>query len=58
MNFIQSLVQSIKDKRLVVCMGLDSILDRDGEIKIPLFVSLILKKFYLNFLFFLLIYNS
>ena len=30
--FIEKLIQSIKEKKSVVCMGLDPRLDRDGEI--------------------------
>ena len=32
MNFIEDLIQSITDKRSVVCMGLDPRLDEEGEI--------------------------
>ncbi|MHA1459681.1 MAG: hypothetical protein ACTSQR_08480 [Promethearchaeota archaeon] len=32
MNFIEDLIQSIVDKRSVVCMGLDPRLDKEGEI--------------------------
>jgi len=32
MNFIEDLIQSIIDKRSVVCMGLDPRLDKEGEI--------------------------
>ena len=36
MNFIEDLIQSIVDKRSVVCMGLDPRLDK--ELEIPLFL--------------------
>ncbi|MFX0056810.1 MAG: orotidine-5'-phosphate decarboxylase [Candidatus Hodarchaeota archaeon] len=32
MNFIEQLIQSIKEKRSVVCMGLDPRIENDGEI--------------------------
>ena len=32
MNFIEDIIQSIKDKRSVVCMGLDPRIDKEGEI--------------------------
>ena len=32
MNFIENLIQSIQDKRSVVCMGLDPRMDKEGEI--------------------------
>ena len=32
MTFIEDLIQSIKDKRSVVCMGLDPRMDKEGEI--------------------------
>ncbi len=32
MNFIEDVIQSIIDKRSVVCMGLDPRLDKEGEI--------------------------
>ena len=32
MNFIEDLIQSIIDKRSVVCMGLDPRMDKEGEI--------------------------
>jgi orotidine-5'-phosphate decarboxylase len=34
MNFIEDLIQSIIDKRSVVCMGLDPRMDKEGEIPI------------------------
>ncbi len=32
MHFIERLIQSIKDKKSVVCMGLDPRMDKQGEI--------------------------
>jgi len=32
MLFIENLIQSIKEKRSVVCMGLDPRMDKEGEI--------------------------